>query len=155
AEGGITILSAKVKMGKTTLATRLVQSILTNKPFHGLRTKRTPIVYLTEQPRVSFIVALQRACLTHEQDLRILYFNQTLDVPWAGVALGAAEECKRLGAKLLIVDALAQFAGLVGDSENDSGTVLEAVPFKRSPDKTSEFWCSTMIESLAAKSAIQ
>jgi predicted ATP-dependent serine protease len=127
AEGAITVLSAKVKMGKTTLATRLVQAVLSDKPFLGARTKRTPVVYLTEQPRVSFRVALQRANLTHERDLRILYYNQTLGVPWAVVAAAAAEECKRIGAKLLIIDTLAQFAGLVGDSENDSGAVLEAV----------------------------
>jgi archaellum biogenesis ATPase FlaH len=127
AEGAITVLSAKVKMGKTTLATRLIEAILNNKPFLNARTKRTPVVYLTEQPRVSFKVALQRANLTDEQDLRILYFNKTIGVPWAAVAASAAEECKRLNAKLLIVDTLAQFAGLMGDSENDSGAVLEAV----------------------------
>jgi replicative DNA helicase len=48
AEGAITVLSAKVKMGKTTLATRLIEAILTNKPFLNARTKRTPVVYLTE-----------------------------------------------------------------------------------------------------------
>ncbi len=127
AEGGITVLSAKVKMGKTTLATRLVQAVLNGKPFLGAQTKRTPVVYLTEQPRVSFKVALQRANLTDETDLRILYFNKTIGIPWAAVAAGAAEECKRLGAKLLVVDTLAQFAGLVGDSGNDSGAVLEAL----------------------------
>lgn len=127
AEGAITVLSAKVKMGKTTLVTRLIESILTNKPFLNARAKRTPIVYLTEQPRVSFRAALQRASLTDEQDLRILYFNKTIGVPWAVVAASAAEESKRLNAKLLIVDTLAQFAGLLGDSENDSGAVLEAV----------------------------
>lgn len=52
AEGAITVLSAKVKMSKTTLATRLIETILTNKPFLNARTKRTPVVYLTEQPRV-------------------------------------------------------------------------------------------------------
>lgn len=127
AEGALTVLSAKVKMGKTTLATPLVEAILTNSPFLNARTKRTPVVYLTEQPRVSFKVALQRANLTDEADIRILYFNKTIGVPWAAVAAAAAEECKRLNAKLLIVDTLAQFAGLVGDSENDSGAVLEAV----------------------------
>jgi hypothetical protein len=127
AEGGLTLLSAKVKLGKTTLATRLIQAILNDLPFLGARTKRTPIVYLTEQPRVSFKVALQRANLLHEQDLRILYYNQTLDRTWADVAIGAGEECKRLGAKLLIVDTLGQFAGLVGDEENNAGAQMEAI----------------------------
>jgi hypothetical protein len=126
-QGGLTLLSAKVKMGKTTLATRLVEAVLTNSPFIGARTKYTPIVYLTEQPRVSFNVALQRANLTDKADLRILHFIDTLGVPWADVAAAAGEECKRLGSNLLIVDTLAQFAGLVGDEENNSGAQLEAV----------------------------
>jgi hypothetical protein len=127
ARGGLTLLSAKVKMGKTTLATRLVEAMLVNSPFIGARTKYTPIVYLTEQPRVSFNVALQRANLTERADLRILHFIDTLGVRWADVAAAAGEECKRLGSNLLIVDTLAQFAGLVGDEENNSGAQLEAV----------------------------
>jgi predicted ATP-dependent serine protease len=126
-EGGIAALSAKVKMGKTTLITHMVKAILSDKPFLGARTKRTPVVYLTEQPRVSFKIALQRAGLTDETNLRILYFNQTLRAPWTKIAADAGNECKRIGAKLLIVDTLAQFAGLVGDSENDSGALYEAV----------------------------
>ena len=127
AEGALTVLSAKVKMGKTTLVTHLVKAILDGKMFLNAWTKRTAIVYLTEQPRVSFKVALQRANLIGEPDLRILYFNKTIGTPWVAVAAQAAAECKRVNAKLLIVDTLAQFAGLVGDSENDSGALLEAV----------------------------
>jgi hypothetical protein len=35
-----------------------------------------------------------------------------------------AEECRRLEAKLLILETLSQFAGWVADSENDSGPDL-------------------------------
>jgi hypothetical protein len=129
AEGAITVLSAKVKMGKTTLVTHLIEAVLTKKTFLNANTRHTPVVYLTEQPRVSFKVALQRANLigVREADLRILYFNKTIGIPWSAVAAAAAEECSRVNAKLLVVDTLAQFAGLTGDSENDSGAVLEAV----------------------------
>ena len=127
AQGGLTLLSAKVKMGKTTLATRLVEAVLEGKPFIGESTKYTPIVYLTEQPRVSFNVALQRANLTAKDDLRLLHFTDTLGTAWASVAAAAGEECERLGSNLLIVDTLAQFAGLVGDEENNSGAQLEAI----------------------------
>jgi hypothetical protein len=36
-------------------------------------------------------------------------------------------ECKRVGAMLLVVDTLPQFAGLTGDSENNSGDALAAM----------------------------
>ena len=39
----------------------------------------------------------------------------------------AVRECKRVGAKLLVVDTLPQFAGLKGDSENNSGDALAAM----------------------------
>ena len=126
-QGGLTLLSAKVKMGKTTLATRLVEAVLEGKPFIGARTRYTPIVYLTEQPRVSFNVALQRANLTEKADLRLLHFTDTLGTAWASVAAAAGEECERLGSNLLIIDTLAQFAGLLGDEENNSGAQLEAI----------------------------
>jgi hypothetical protein len=127
AAGAITLLSAKVKMGKTTLVARLIESILTGREFINAQTRRTPVVYLTEQPPASFRVALERANLTAEQDFRLLHFKDTIGIPWSTVASGAAQECKRLGAKLLVVDTLAQFAGLSGDSENDSGAILEAI----------------------------
>jgi hypothetical protein len=48
-------------------------------------------------------------------------------VPWPIVARAAIEECKRQNAKLMVVDTGPQFAKLVGDSENNSGAVLQAL----------------------------
>ena len=48
-------------------------------------------------------------------------------MPWLDVAAAAVNECKRVGAILLVVDTLAQFAGLKGDSENNSGDALAAM----------------------------
>jgi hypothetical protein len=48
-------------------------------------------------------------------------------MPWHAVADRVVQECKRRRAKLLIVDTLAQFAGLAGDSENSAGDALRAL----------------------------
>jgi hypothetical protein len=53
--------------------------------------------------------------------------NHTIGHSWEEVAHAAIEECKRHGARLLVVDTLAQFAGLVGDEENNSGDAMRAM----------------------------
>jgi hypothetical protein len=47
--------------------------------------------------------------------------------PWQEVAAAAVAECRRRGARLLVVDTIAPFAGLAGATENDAGHVLAAL----------------------------
>lgn len=125
--GGITELGAKVKAGKTTLILKLVRAAADGLDFLGKPTLKTPTVYLTEQPIVSFRQAMERAGLLGRDDFRVLLHGGTRGTPWAEVAAAAVEECKRVGAFLLVVDTLPQFAGLRGDSENNSGDALAAM----------------------------
>jgi hypothetical protein len=46
---------------------------------------------------------------------------------WPEIVAAAVDECKRVAASLLVIDTLAQFAGLTGDRENNSGDALEAM----------------------------
>jgi hypothetical protein len=125
--GGITELGAKVKAGKTTLIMKLVRAAADGLDFLGKPTLKTPAVYLTEQPAVSFRQAMERADLLGRDDFHVLFHNDTRGLPWPLVASAAIEECKREGAFLLVVDTLPQFAGLKGDSENNSGDALTAM----------------------------
>ena len=127
ATGGITELGAKVKMGKTTLAMALVRAVLDGLTFLGGPTSKTPVVYLTEQPPVSFREAMVRADLLGRSEFFVLSHVAVRGMPWAQVAAHAMAKCKSAGAGLLIVDTLPQFAGLVGDSENNSGDALAAM----------------------------
>ena len=128
AEGAITEVDGAIKRaGKTTLITRLVAAVLHGDKFLDFRTRRTKVVYLTEQPDSTFRVALQRAGLLDRDDLFVLTWSTTRGKPWAEVALAAVEKCKEVGARLLVVDTLGQFAGLDGDQENSSGKALEAM----------------------------
>jgi len=47
--------------------------------------------------------------------------------PWPEVVERAAEACRRIGARVFVVDTLPQFAGLRGDAENNAGDALEAI----------------------------
>jgi hypothetical protein len=127
AKGAITELGAKVKTGKTTFILSLVRSAADGSSFLGKCTLKTPTVFLTEQPVVSFRQAMQRADLLGREDFHVLFHSDVRGTPWQGVAAAAANECRRVGAGLLVVDTLPQFAGLKGDSENNSGDALAAM----------------------------
>jgi DnaB-like helicase N terminal domain/AAA domain/Bacterial regulatory proteins, gntR family len=127
AKGSITEIGAKVKAGKTTLVLAMVRAVVDGATFLGRTTLKTPVVYLTEQPGVSFRQAMERADLLGREDFTVLPFYDTRGMGWPEVAAAAVKECRRIGASLLVVDTLSQFAGLTGDKENNSGDALEAI----------------------------
>lgn len=128
AEGAITEIAGKIKSsGKTTFLFGVCAAILGDRHFAGRRTARTPIVYLSEQPDASLREALDRAQLLHCTDLHVLAWHQAARIPWPSVVAAVVEHCRRVGARLLIVDTLGQFAGISGDSENEAGAALAAM----------------------------
>ena len=126
--GGITEVDGKVKLaGKTTFLTYMAAAVLDGSLFLGQQTSQTNVVYLTEQHLVSFRAAIERANLLGRSDFHVLNWTDTIGVKWKSIVQAAVTECKRQNAKLLIVDTLPQFAGLVGDKKNNSGDALEAM----------------------------
>ena len=128
AKGAITEVTGAVKQaGKTTLVTHMCRKILDGEDFMGERTVKTPIVYLTEQQPSSFREALGRAGLLGCEEFVTLAWHDTIGIPWPEVARAAADEAERIGAQVLVVDTLGQFASLKGDAENNAGAALEAL----------------------------
>lgn len=126
--GAISELDGKPKAaGKTTFILELVRSVLDGAAFLGRPTVRGPVVMLTEQPDASLKPALLRAGLADRDDFVLLGWADAAGVAWADVVAGAAERCAAIGARILVVDTLPQFAGLRGDAENNSGDALEAI----------------------------
>jgi len=126
--GGITEVDGKVKLaGKSTWATHLCRAVLDGAPFMGEPTTKSAVVYLTEQPPSSWRLSLERADLLYRGDFHCLYFKDIRGLTWQTVADEAIAHCKKVGAKLLVVDTLGQFAGVSGDSENNSGDALAAM----------------------------
>lgn len=127
AAGSITELDGKPKAaGKTTWLLHLIASALDGRPFLGEPTMRTPVVLLTEQSRRSLAPILRTLGLERDE-LVILSWPDTLGADWPTIAAAAVAECARIGARLLAVDTLGQFAGIRGDSENDAGAALAAM----------------------------
>jgi hypothetical protein len=128
ARGAVTELVGKIKAsGKTTFTTHLCRHVVTGLPFLGLPTLAGPVIYLTEQPVRSFREALRRAQLLGRDDFVVLFWHDVVGRDWPGVVATAVAEANRVGAVLLVVDTLAQFAGLRGDAENNSGDALRAM----------------------------
>jgi hypothetical protein len=126
--GAITEVDGKVKLaGKSTWTTHLCRAVLDGLPFMGEPTTKSSVVYLTEQPPSSWRLSLERAGLLGREDFHCLYFRDIRGITWQVVADEAVAHCKHVGAKLLVVDTLGQFAGIAGDSENNSGDALLAM----------------------------
>jgi putative DNA primase/helicase len=126
--GGITELDGKIKSsGKTTLLLAQCEAVLNRHDFLGRRTSYTPIVYLTEQSKSSFRVALGRAGLLERDDLVVLFWHDVSTIPWPDVVNGAIMKAKEIGGRYLITDTLGQYSKLTGDSENSAGEALRAM----------------------------
>lgn len=128
AAGGITELTGKAKVaGKTTLIAFIVACILDGDLCLGSMAAKGPVVWLTEQTHATFREVLRRAGLLDREDLSILSYWDVKGQPWPAIVEMADREADRIGAKVLIVDTLAQFAALEGDKENNAGDALEAL----------------------------
>lgn len=113
--------------GKTTFVAWLVLSLLLGLDFLGRRTRRTSVVWLTEERPTTFLETLKRAGLTEQADLHILHWHDVKARTWPAVMKAATQHAIDVGAGVIVVDTVSQFAGLRGDAENNSGDALAAV----------------------------
>ena len=128
AAGTAVLITGKPKAaGKTTFVLSLVGAVLEGQVFLGHSTRRSPVVYLSEQTSRSLGPALDRAGIVDSEDLHLLFYPDNSRLSWRAVAEDAIERCRLVGARLLVIDTLPQFAKLRGDAENSSGDVLAAL----------------------------
>jgi hypothetical protein len=128
AKGAITEVDGKIKAGgKTTWISHIAACILEGRPFMGAPTIEMSAVFLTEQQPASFRKVLERAGLTESESLHILPWHSTRGMPWLDVARAAVDKALEVGAGVLFVDTLGQFAGIRGDGENNAGAAQEAM----------------------------
>lgn len=128
APGVVTEIVGKLKAsGKTTFTAWMVGSLLSGATFLGRKTRRTAVVWLTEERPTSFLETLKRAALTTQIDLHILHWHDVKHLSWPMVMQATTMHALKVGASVTIVDTVSQFAGLRGDAENNSGDALAAV----------------------------
>lgn len=130
ARGTITELDGPPKRsGKTTLLNEVLAACVGLRSFLGAAGLRTGAVVLTEQKRSAVRAGLARAGLLDRDDLLFVYWHECkrAKVPFHEAVRQAADECLRRKWALLAVDTIGRWAGVSGDSENHSGTAMDAM----------------------------
>ena len=124
--GTVAELSGGIKKGKTSFALALAEAVVTGDSFIETRTVKSPVLYLTEQNRPSFAAGLDRARLSGCPDLHLL-FRHEYRAEWPTIALGARRHALEVGAGLVVVDTLHEWANMGRDDENNAGAALAAM----------------------------
>ena len=125
--GCVVELTGKVKGGKTTFALDACRAVLTGDLFLGTAAVRAPVIYATEERRQTFRAALRRVGIGGSPDLHILFRYEAGGLAWPKVVELIEQRVRQTGARLVVIDTLADWAGLAGDQENDAGHALAAV----------------------------
>jgi hypothetical protein len=120
----ITCLSAKIKMGKSSLIMSGCKAVLTGGTFLGKPVTCGPVVLISEMAGSALIAALDRAGLGDGEGLRILQPSDAFGLTWPQIVASAVEECQRVNAVLLVVDTLNFFGGLTNDPDENSASKM-------------------------------
>ncbi len=123
APGSITLLAGRPKVGKSTLLFALMAAIDGGSSFCGRRLRRVPIVLLSEE-RGSTIAEKART-RSWSDGVSILLHHTAYALAWADIVRHACTHVGRGG--LVVVDTLADFAGLGADAENNAGAIQSAM----------------------------
>ena len=111
--GAITELTGAAKRaGKTTLLGFFGSCVVDGGKGLGGATLQSPLVFLTEQTHSTFREVLRRANLLNHDDISILSYWDVKGLSWPAIAQMAHREADRIGARVVFVDTLAQFAGI-------------------------------------------
>jgi hypothetical protein len=123
----ITELDGRVKAaGKTTLALHLVRAVLAGEPFLGQPTRRTGVLFVSEQQPHPFRDALRRVGLLDAgPGLRLVFRRDAAALPWPDLVAALAADALRDGIGLMVLDTLGKLAGL--RDENDAGEAARAM----------------------------
>ena len=92
----------------------------------GFTTKQTRVVWLTEERPTTFLPGLRKRPRRLDGRHRAVVLG-CLGRPWPAIVDLAVAEAAARDAGVLIIDTLAQFAGLRGDEENNAGAALRAL----------------------------
>ena len=120
-------LTARVKVGKTDLATDLAGCVARGARFCDRPTRQARVLYLSEQsPRVTRRY-LARAGLLDCHEFRVLFRSDIGRTPWPALCADVAEYVREQSVGLVVIDTLTAWSGMTGDDENNSGDAQAVV----------------------------
>jgi hypothetical protein len=120
----LTLLAAKPKAGKSTLAVAASEAVATDAgSFLGRAILGGPVVYVSEETAATLAHKLPEI-----DGIRILTRDACWPKPsWAELVAGSVAEAQRIGARLLVVDTFAYWASLPKEAEKDAGAAQAAM----------------------------
>ena len=120
---GISSLSAKIKVGKTTLVGYWLHGIFFGHSVAGFDTRPAKVLYCTEEGRKSWKAFLRRTGLENTQgQLEVLFLNKVPKVyDWPNIVNAVLAHALRVNADVVIFDTLSRWAKIKPDQENDAG----------------------------------
>ena len=149
AEGAITLVSGKVKSGKTTLNSSMARAVTGGETFLENPTVRGDVVYVSEESESTLRAHFRRHNLVDNVSFYILSANDewAFQRSFEEMVEVAIWKVKQVGAKLLFFDTLSSLSRV--DDENDAAKANLVVRMLRHPDLTN---CGVVIVSHDRKS---
>lgn len=124
--GCIFDLVGPAKKGKTTFTLHGCQAVLAGKPYLGVKTKRVPILYLTEQTSRSFRDKLEAVgLLLGNDDFHVFFIADFIGLSWPKICEIVREEVRAYGVGLVYIDTLTDWAHM--ENENDAAEALRVM----------------------------
>ena len=127
ARGMLTQLTGLPKEGKSTFVAAAAAAVSEGRPFCGLPTTRTPVIYYTEEGRQTFLTMMRRLCAQDARDMHVLLRSAAYGYKWEEVCEYLRVWRDKLDAGLVVVDTFTDLSGLSGEEENTAGPVLKAI----------------------------
>jgi hypothetical protein len=124
AHGGITLVAGKPKAGKSTLVLALVEALAAGATsFLGRAITPGAVVYVSEEGAGTLVNKLPAS-----HTIRVLTREAAWPRPsWPVLVEAAAQEGRRIGAALLVIDAFAFWASFAEGAENDAAATQGAI----------------------------
>lgn len=126
-DGSLCLLSAYMKVGKSTLAYAMATAVASGQPFLGYRTRQCPVLMLAVEEHIREVAHRFESFGAHADSQasdNIFIHNTRLD-PTVIVYRDLMDAVKELGAGLIVVDTLASWWNV--EDENDNAMVKRAV----------------------------
>jgi hypothetical protein len=129
--GAITEIDGKIKAaGKTTLILAMNRAMLDGSPFLGQPSRRSRVVYVTEQSRQTFADALRRAGLRPARRRSAILFREDIGrTPWADVVAATRQDSY----DVVVFDTIGKLAGI--REENSAGEWAQAMTPLQDPPR--------------------
>jgi hypothetical protein len=135
-KGSSTLLVAKPKVGKTTLALDICEAVILGRSFFKEEVEATSVLYVSEQGLASFLAELNNSGLltdaqlqlgsdTHKEQLHFVTIEDFFAFKWRDIVKDCLEHALAVGAVLVVYDTLSRIAHL--ENENDASEMQAAV----------------------------